>query len=139
MAKRFTLKLEGIEDVRKALKHENKKIREAMRAAVYQEGVSIMGQSVVQVPVETGRLRATHYVTLPNRDGVVEIGYGTVYALPVHERLSVNHPHGKAKFLQDPLNKARRGYIKRIAKRARDNHRRGVGVPSPVEPTRPKE
>lgn len=36
------------------------------------------------------------------------VGYTQSYALPVHERVDVNHPTGKAKFLTDPF-KAMRG------------------------------
>ena len=54
------------------------------------------------------------------------VGFGTDYAVPVHERVEAFHPIGSAKFLEIPFNDIRRGYrenlSRRIAKFMRTGH-----------------
>ncbi len=97
---------------------------DAIPAALYQEAHDIMRESKRQVPVDTGRLRATGYVTPPQKDergeDYVELGYGTDYALYVHEipppeegaprprqiqpgTRTARHVTGKWKYLEDPI------------------------------------
>lgn len=132
-------------------------MRDALSAALYQEGLAVDAESVKQVPVDTGRLRGTHYVAPPTEGAaspVCEIGYGTDYAVPVHENMKARHgpaytdPKGhargagqKAKYLSDPLNDARRGYNRRLGARAWGNWKRGIGVRAipRTAPTRPKK
>lgn len=76
--------------------------------------------SQAQVPRASGALAASMYLSEPEIGPLgisVGIGYGgpndtmnpitgkmtSSYMVPVHERLDVNHPVGKAKFLEDPL------------------------------------
>ena len=69
-------------------------------------GERIMSDAVKRVPVDTGRLRSSGYVAPPARTGVrnaVEIGFGTDYAIPVHERTELTHTTGEAKFLQNAI------------------------------------
>jgi hypothetical protein len=109
----------------------------ALGDAIHQEALAIMAQSKQEVPVDTGRLRQTGYVAKPRptvRGPMVSMGYGTRYALPVHERLEVRHPVGKAKFLEDPVNAAKQGYTDRVARRAWANFKRGrMGGSTPGE------
>jgi len=67
-------------------------------------------QSQELVPVDTGRLKASaEYVKAePNTDIISTITYTTEYATYVHERLDVHHPHGQAKFLEQPINEVTR-------------------------------
>ena len=92
-----------------------------MASALYREGERIMATSKTEVPVETGALRASGQVTPPTitAQGVeVVLGYGNSsvgYAVYVHENLMARHPVGKAKFLEDPMNRARQGMEDRLA------------------------
>jgi hypothetical protein len=112
----------------------------AVAAAVYQEAVQVANVSVKQVPVDTGRLRASFWLAPPESldNPVVRAGYGTDYALYVHERTDVSHAKrqkgggmaesGKAKFLEDPINDAKSGWADRVAERAKENIKNGVGL-----------
>lgn len=105
-------KLEGT--VERTRKHV---IKTSKRAALM-EAYEIMEESLAEVPVDTGALASSHYVE-QNADGTVDFGYGKNnvqfntkhqiptedYMMAVHERLDVHHPRGKAKFLEDPVNR----------------------------------
>lgn len=82
----------------------------ALGRALYEEANRIFNESQMLVPVDTGTLRSSGYVTnpLPYVSGVaVEISYGGAaapYAGYVHERLDLNHPNGgQAKYLEQPV------------------------------------
>ena len=126
--------LKGVEDLLRKYNVMTRKYKDAIAAAVYQEGIVIGNKSIKQTPVDTGRLRQSFYISPPtniDKPGV-KMGYGTDYALAVHERTDVPHKTGKAKFLEDPVNEAKRGWANRIAKRTKDNYDGGVGVGSAV-------
>jgi hypothetical protein len=79
-------------------------------AALYEVGQEVMTASKAIVPVDTGALKGSGYVSEPKISGAqvtVEIGYGgpsTPYAIRQHEDLSLRHPGGgQAKFLEGPL------------------------------------
>lgn len=115
---------------------------------LYREGQGILASSMGLVPVDTGALRSSGYVTEPEREGdhiVVEIGYGGPaakinpksgdstdgYAIFVHENLEAHHPVGCAKFLELPFNQATRGMSGRIAQGMRDDAK--AGFPSDIQ------
>lgn len=82
----------------------------ATGGALYRVANRIFAESQREVPVDTGTLRASGHVTLPEKRGaetVVTIGYGgpaQAYAFWVHERLDLHHaPPTKAKYLEDPV------------------------------------
>jgi hypothetical protein len=89
--------------------------------ALFREAESIMADSKLEVPVDTGALRSTGHVELPRRENseiVVECGYGgpaTPYALRQHEELEFRHRVGKAKYLSDPFNRHTKGMDERLA------------------------
>jgi hypothetical protein len=87
---------------------------------------------VRRIPVDTGRLRATHYVTPPEETGsghvAVEVGLGTDYAVFVHEDTSAHHPSGEAKFLENALAARTPGFAERLARRTKQNIEAGVYV-----------
>ncbi len=83
--------------------------------AMYQEGLALQTASMEETPVDTGRLRASAYTKAA--EDQITVGYGTDYALAVHERVDVPHKTGKAKFLEDPYLRMQEGYLKRIADR----------------------
>lgn len=80
-----------------------------------------MSQSKQIVPVDTGTLRNSGFVELPTEsDGLikVEMGYGGAaapYAVFVHEDMQAFHRVGQAKYLEDPVNQAKKGIADRIA------------------------
>jgi hypothetical protein len=79
-----------------------------------------------QAPVDTTALRESGKV-LPaafEPDGVtVTLGFGDSaikYAHRQHEELEWHHPkHGKAKYLEDPIDAAKDGFLDRIATRVK--------------------
>ena len=81
---------------------------EAVRTSTWEEMQTILGESIKLCPIEFGRLRASGYTTEPaiGPDGSItaKIGYGTDYAVYVHEILTNYHkPPTQAKFLEVPL------------------------------------
>jgi len=131
MAKDIDIKVSGETAVLKGIQKNKTAWDRAVVAAVYQKGLSISADAVRLTPVDTGRLRASHYVAPPRGpDNEVEIGFGTNYAIPVHERTDVRHEVGQAKFLQTAVQKGTRGYRQDIRRRAQDNFKRGIGVTS---------
>lgn len=122
----MALSIKGKDLVQQALKKADKRYKDALGAAVYQKGLAILADAVKLTPVDTGRLRASHYATPPEA-GVVEIGFGADYALPVHERTEVRHTTGEAKFLQKAVDKHRSGYADWIARQTRANFEADVG------------
>jgi len=102
-----------------------------LSAGLYAEGQKVLAASLPLVPVDTGTLRASGYVTEPMRAAdlvTVEIGYGgpaakinpksgassDSYAIFVHENLEAHHPVGQAKYLEQPLNEALAGMPDRL-------------------------
>jgi hypothetical protein len=51
-------------------------------------------------------------------DPFVILGFGALYALAVHERTDVYHGVGEAKFLENAVNKAKKGYARDLARKA---------------------
>lgn len=100
---KITAKIEGADEIEKLLAQAGDKAESAASAALYEEGLGIDANMVPRIPVDTGRLRSTHYVAPPTRNGgeiFVEVGVGTDYAAAVHERTEVGHVVGEAKFLE---------------------------------------
>jgi len=86
------------------------------------EAEAIIGEAKLETPVKTGTLKASGVVLPPVISGqsvVVEAGFGgpsAPYGEVVHENLTARHnPPGKAKFLEDPFNRAEPGMEARIA------------------------
>ncbi len=92
-------------------------------AALYQEGLVEMKESMRRTPVETGTLRASHETSRPviaGRDVSVRIAVGgpaAPYALIVHENLEADHPVGQAKFLESTILESAPYLAERVAKR----------------------
>jgi hypothetical protein len=136
---KLELKIDGIQTVLDGLKAAAEKYPAAVGAALYEEGLKIDAASVDLVPVDKGRLKGTHYTSPPvmGDDGPeVEVGYGTDYAVPVHERTAVHHDVGQAKYLEKPLTDAASGFAERVAKRT-EKHIESA-TPFAVLPAAPK-
>lgn len=115
--------------------------------ALYVEAQRILAESQPLVPVDTGALRASGFVTPPERNGdtvSVELGYGgpaaqvnaktgesaAGYALYVHENLEAHHPVGQALYLATPFNAAQTGMSERIAGNMKASATVEEGAPS---------
>lgn len=138
------MEIRGLDEVIKAMAHLAKRQKEALAAAEYQEAASVMLESLKECPVDSGRLRQSHYVA-PADDldnPIVQVGYGARYGLVVHERGDLKHgAPTKDHFLSDPIARVSEGYGQRIAKRTQQNLNTGVDRKSVggAFPKRPKE
>jgi len=109
----FKLDIEGIDIVSKNLEGKLVEVKLVLKDEIYHMGQHLRSESVKQCPVDTGRLRASATVTPVKEEGdtfYVEVGYGTDYAIYVHERTELRHKVGKAKFLEDPLKENANNY-----------------------------
>ena len=121
----FTVEITGLEDVGQRVETVLRQLGQAGQHALYQEGVTIMGASHDLVPIDTGLLRMTGFVSNPVMEGttaMVELRYGAhgmaPYALVVHEdRIPpMNHPRGgHSHFLSEPFFAATDGMLERLA------------------------
>ncbi len=100
----INVKTSGADEIRKNIARLGKQYPAAMAAAIYKLGVTILAEAVRRAPVEFGALRSSAYASPPQGVGAkatVELGFGTVYAVPQHENLSYHHPRGgEAKYLE---------------------------------------
>lgn len=107
----FKTTIRGQKEVAKALDMTVERARAATVIGNYNLAEIVMDESQKLVPVDTGDLKDSGYVTLPNSRGRIETGYGgraEAYALMQHEALDFAHPNGgQAKFLEIPFNKYR--------------------------------
>jgi hypothetical protein len=123
--------VKGLSKILKNLEVSGVDATEASLAALLQEGYDIDRKSVRLVPVKSGDLKRSHYVARPTlSDPTVEIGYGTNYAVPVHERVEVPHKNGQAMFLKQPVDEAEGGMLSRLVDRAKRNLERGIKINS---------
>lgn len=100
----------------------------------------IMLDAVERVPVDTGRLRQAGYVAPPSSvTGTVEMGFGTDYAIPVHERTEVRHTTGEAKFLEKAIIAKGQGQLHIVAKAAQGYLGIGGKAQPSKFPTKPRE
>lgn len=120
---KISVDFKGGEAVMRALRLLGDKAPEAMGKALYQEGNDILREAKVLTPVDTGVLKGSAFVNLPEVSGAavsVTLGYGQAakdYAEVQHEELSYYHkPPTQAKFLEQPFNDAvNNGMEQRIA------------------------
>lgn len=77
---------------------------QAALVAVEQFGaVAIVGDAQQLTPVKTGALQASGTWTAAELKGdeiLMQVGFNTDYAAPVHEKLNAAHAVGQAKFLE---------------------------------------
>jgi hypothetical protein len=101
----------GLDDLKSKIQNAANELPRNAGAALYQFAEDVMSVSKDErVPVDTGRLMNSGYVALPQQEGnviSVTMGYGTDYALKVHEDMDA-HVHWKRpgsgpKFLENPL------------------------------------
>ena len=113
-----------LEKIQKALAESGPAGAKVAAMALRSEAQNAFAVSQDEVPVDTGALKASGRVRpetgVFTRAGEVymELTYGGTaveYAIPVHENLENNHPHGKAKYLEDPMVRQINGISGRIA------------------------
>ena len=162
MAKGSKTRIIGRETVAKNLREAGERWTNALATALYLEANNIMAISKRRVPVDTGALRSSGYVTLPNfRDTkiLVEMGYGGTakgYAMYVHEIPSPEegapHPEqwspGKRtarhqapttwKYLEHPINERTPDIPGNLLKLAKAAFERGETPTQGPFPTAPK-
>lgn len=106
----YSLEVEGLTDLLKMLIRGGRDAVEVSGRYIYAHATKVFEESQYQVPVDTGALRSSGFITQPYVIGnqvAISIVYGQAaapYALWVHEILEHYHkPPTKAKFLEDPL------------------------------------
>ena len=118
--------------------------KEGIRAALYLVAQKLMRRSIALTPVDTGRLRATAFVALPQDSGgkfTCRMGYGTNYAVYVHELNNRHRPPTSNKYLATALREASSTFKADITKYAKNAIATGQFVGSggamPTEPHDP--
>jgi hypothetical protein len=112
-------------DFLQGLKLYQEKIQKAVGLALFFEATEIMESpngARDQAPVDAGGLRESGKVLPPEYEAnsvAVTLGFGDTaieYAHRQHEELTWHHPkHGKAKYLEDPINAAQPDFLERVA------------------------
>lgn len=113
----------NVAQVTAALRNAGAAIRREAVAGLYQVAEEEMAEAKRRVPVDTGALASSGYVTEPREAGNdVNIGLGfggpaAPYALVVHEDLSAFHEVGQAKYLESTLVESAPYIAQRVARR----------------------
>ncbi len=145
MAIKIDIDVKGTKAIQNAIKRAGALSPKALGAGLYSAGNDIMRLSKRKVPVDTGTLRGSGYVTMPDieqREVSVELGYGgpaAAYAVVQHERTELKHPEGgEAKYLENAYKAKARSLPRRIAtisRRAFEEQRGARREPDmPVDP-----
>lgn len=117
MAIKFNFNINGVQGLNGNLNYLKTMVPTATHERLLDEVNAIMAESLTEVPRDTNSLADSAFVE--DNAGNITFGYGgnnvktnpkngestEDYMLIVHEDLSVNHPVGKAKFLEDPINR----------------------------------
>lgn len=128
---KFEFELKGIEEVDRAMRLLEEQAPKAMGKALWNEANDIMRAAKILTPVDTGVLKGSGHVPLPEDSGhevTVTMGFGgaaAAYAEVQHEELSYYHdPPTQAKYLEQPFYEAvQDGIGLRIAKSLRESFR----------------
>ncbi len=132
----MTIEWEGFDKFQRFLRDTPKAVLKDVESALFQEGESIMGDSKMDTPValDGGTLRASGHAKDPKtKRGKTEVilGYGTKYAVAVHETPSKHDPPswvgktikfnvGGPKFLEKAMKKAAKGFGGRLKRKILD-------------------
>jgi hypothetical protein len=141
----MTLVIEGMEAMKVALSKCTERGMNAAKAAVYLEANNIMAIALPRTPKDTGALRSSGYVTLPEETPVVEMGFGGPaedYAVAVHEDLSPKNwtTDGTGhKFLENAIDQRRGGMEQNLGALYQAAFDQGVGASQTNLPTNPNQ
>lgn len=124
--------VKGIKRIARNLDVAEERLSKELGGALFLEGRKVIEEAALEVPKDTLALYRSRFVTPPTTGkGEIKVicGFGTdsvinprtgrptsQYAVYVHERLDLKHPVGKAKFLEDPVNRARPDLEERLAR-----------------------
>lgn len=75
-----------------------------------------MTENIIGLQELNGKLLSLHK-QFGGKDAMVEVSFGTNYALYVHENLEAHHPEGEAKFLEKGSNNCREQVLNDIQSR----------------------
>lgn len=155
---RVRAKVRGLNRVRQQFERQGRRGTQAFRGAMYAEGLHIVGKATENAPAVTGRLRNSHFATVPDRRGGLTIGFGAKYAAAVEYGLRlINAARRQQKaafasmresgwrksrvggpaFFRRALGETNSGRVRRIAETAKRYYRAGIGVVLGDVPTRP--
>ena len=108
------MRVDGVDRVKAALQKAREKYAKGVERGLVKSGLLLLRYSMQLVPIDTGDLRRSGPAVtrkMPGTSGlntVMTVGYGTDYAVYVHENLEAKHAEGKvAKFLERPLREHR--------------------------------
>lgn len=140
------IEIEGTRALEAVLQKLGNEAVPALAEGLYQEAEAMMTDAKVLTPVDTGNLRASGHVALPEIQGTavsVALGFGgpagsgnhggqsnaesVGYAVYVHEDMTKHHPVGQAKFLETPAKARTAGMSARLAQTLTRRWRRIVG------------
>jgi len=97
--------VKGFSEVKSKLQKIPNKMQDSGVEGLREVGKQIFDSSQAQVPVDTGALRSSATMTESGgKNLTITIAYNADYALYVHEKLGNVHPHGNAKYLENPFN-----------------------------------
>ena len=118
----FEIELVGADKVMKVLSGLGDRAPKELGGAMWREGTRIINSAKAITPVDTGTLKGSGHVQMPDISGnsvTVTVGFGGAasnYAIYVHENLNSFHkPPTTAKFLERPLLDAVQGMALRLA------------------------
>lgn len=123
MSNEITFQLVGTEALVKKLLDMAEQLPKKVEAALYQECLIEMQESMRRTPVDTGALKGSHRTEKPKWSGrevscaILVGGPAAPYALYVHENEEVDHPNGQDHFLSSTLLESLPYLAARIAKR----------------------
>lgn len=141
-SKALEWKLEGGKEALQRVEELTRRHEGAAYAALYQEGLELIRAAVKLTPIEFGVLRGSAYCGPPVRQAdasaIVEAGFGTAYAVHVHERTGLRHERGEALYLRKAADARMPDFLQRLAKRIEANAARGItsdAIPALVPPS----
>ena len=108
----------GVDDVIGNLNHAIRQTKGRTLKGIRAALLLFKADSMVRTPVDTGNLRAGHYIDVGMEGNEPQgvVGVQADYAVPVHENLNVFHPVGEAKYLEKAV-KAKAGAALRVIQR----------------------
>lgn len=112
------IELRGMEGLAKKLRSTEANATQGGRAGAYALANNIMTVAKERAPFDQGILAGSGYVSPPDAQHSVEIGFGGAaksYAVRQHEDLTFKHTRGQAKYLESAVDEAGAGGLETIA------------------------
>mgnify|MGYP006921352800 CR=1 FL=1 len=145
MAPGLKIGIHGGREIAEKLRKGGKRYEQALAAGIYGLASEIVTDAKTRVPVDLGALKGSGYATLPEkRRGryVAEVGFGGPakdYAVPQHERTEYAHEVGGPKYLENAINAASAGAVRRVAEIATAAFDANASATKGAQPTTPDE